>query len=149
MSKKIIIFINILVFFSLTNISIAKDFLRMISPLYLDCESVNQKDIGYFLKVKYDSAVVREYVNPLLTQAGPTQERIFNITNEDENTIYLEHQIYTYARNPKITVDRVKGKIYLEGYIEYNCKKVTRTQFNRLLSMEEKRSKGEVKPNKF
>lgn len=149
MSKKIIIFINILVFFSLTNISIAKDFLRIISPLHLDCEIDRKKNIGYLIKVKYDSAVVREYDNPLLTQAGRTEQKIFNITNEDKNTIYLEHQIYTYARNTTITVDRVKGKIYVMGTIEHNCEKVTRTQFNRLLSMEEKRSKGEVKPNKF
>lgn len=138
-----------LIFFSLKNVSEAKDFLRIVRPLYLDCESLKEKNIGYILKVKYDTAFVRQYVNPILTKAGSTEEEIYKITNEDENTIYLEKQIYTYATNPKIIINRAEGKIYLLGYIEYNCKKINKDQFDKTLSIEEKRSKGEVKPNKF
>ena len=66
----------------------------------------------------------------------------------DENKIYLEKQLYE-SSNPTITVDRSEGKIFFYGHIQYNCQKINKKEFSRILAIEENISKVKTKPNKF
>ena len=146
---KILTLLYTFLLITLTNTSEAKDFLRIIKPIYIKCISDTHRDQGYILKIKYDTAYVRFYIDNNLINRGATEEEIYKIIDEDENKIYLEKQLYEFASNPTITVDRSEGKIFLQGNIQYNCQQINKNEFSRILAIEENKSKVEAIPNKF
>ena len=137
--------------FTLTNHLQAKDLFRIFKPIYLKC-SVSNKEIynGYLLKIGYDEIKLRYFINPKSTKDLPTEKEIYKITGETDNNIYGK-KLYFGELNEDypIEIDRSEEKLILKGYIKYACKKIDQNRFNTLLSLEEKRSKGEVKSNKF
>jgi hypothetical protein len=145
---KILTLLYTFLLITLTNTSEAKDFLRIIKPIYIKCISDTYRDQGYILKIKYDTAYVRFYIDNNLINRGATEEEIYKIIDEDENKIYLERQLYE-SSNPTITVDRSEGKIFFYGHIQYNCQKINKKEFSRILAIEENISKVKTKPNKF
>jgi hypothetical protein len=142
---KILTLLYTFLLITLTNTSEAKDFLRIIKPIYIKCISDTYKDEGYILKIKYDTAYVRFYIDNNLINRGATEEEIYKIIDEDENKIYLERQLYETL----ITVDRSEGKIFFYGHIQYNCQKINKKEFSRIFAIEENISKVKTKPNKF
>jgi hypothetical protein len=145
---KILTLLYTFLLIALTNTSEAKDFLRIIKPIYIKCIDDTYRDQGYILKIKHDTAYVRFYIDNNLISRN-TEEEIYKIIDEDENKIYLERQLYEFGSNPTITVDRSEGKIILKGYIQYNCQKINKKEFSRILAIEENISKVKTKPNKF
>jgi hypothetical protein len=145
---KILTLLCIFLLIALTNTSEAKDFLRIIKPIYIKCINDTDRDQGYILKIKHDTAYVRYYIDNNLISRN-TEEEIYKIIDEDENKIYLERQLYSFGSNPTITVDRSEGKIFFMGYIQYNCQKINKKEFSRILAIEENLSKVKTKPNKF
>jgi hypothetical protein len=60
---KILTLLYTFLLITLTNTSEAKDFLRIIKPIYIKCISDTYRDQGYILKIKYDTAYVRFYID--------------------------------------------------------------------------------------
>lgn len=137
--------------FTFANHLQAKDFFRIFKSIYLECDDKYlELNSGFLVKVDYDEIKLRYFINPKLTKELPTEKEIYKITRETDNNIYGKILYFGKLNEDyPIEIDRSEGKLILKGYIKYNCKKINKNRFNKLLSLEEKRSKGEVKSNQF